>query len=96
MLLNITHLANWCDITNQKIRQVLRDDERENSERVKHDYQADDMVYIIRDGNYRALDSPHLRPYEIIQVYTNSTVRIQKSSKYTERINIRRLTPQFI
>ena len=45
MLLNITHLANWCDITNQKIRQVLRDNERENSERVKHDYQADDMIY---------------------------------------------------
>lgn len=96
MIFNITHLANWHDITNQKRKQVLKDNERENYKRIKYDYQVDDMVYIIKDGNYRALDSPHLGPYKIIQVYTNGTVRIQKSSKYTERINIRRLTPQFI
>ena len=39
-------------------------------------------------------ESKYEGPYEIIQVYTNGTVRIQWN-KMTERLNIRRIIPYF-
>ena len=52
------------------------------------------MVFIIPDGIKRKYEWKHEGPYEIIQTHTNGTVVIQRES-FTERINIRRLTPFF-
>ena len=39
-------------------------------------------------------ESKYEGPYEIIQVYSNGTVKIQQN-KMTERLNIRRIIPYF-
>ena len=94
MILNIAHMANWKSLADKRQQQINKDNMRENSKRVHHDYAVEDKVYIIRDGIYRKLEAPHLGPYPITQVYSNGTVRIQRGV-VNERINIRRLTPHF-
>ena len=94
MVFNITHIANWSQITKQKEKQIEIDNERENKRRISHYYQIDDLVYIIPDKITRKYEWKHEGPYKILQVYTNGTVRIQRDA-FTERINIRRLTPHF-
>jgi hypothetical protein len=52
------------------------------------------QVYIVTDGVQRKLDRPKTGPFEITEVYTNGTVRIQQGA-VNKRINICRLEPHF-
>ncbi|GFH56268.1 hypothetical protein CTEN210_12744 [Chaetoceros tenuissimus] len=92
MIFNIAHTANWSAIQKSKQQQINKDNERENKSRVSHDYAVGDKVLIIPDGIVRKYEWKYEGPFEITQVYTNGTVRIQRKA-YTERINIRRLMP---
>ena len=94
MILNMAYVANWKNLADKRQRQIDKDNLRENSKRIRHDYAVGDQVYVIRDGIYRKLEGPHLGPYPITHIYTNGTVRIQRGA-VNERINIRRLTPHF-
>ena len=67
---------------------------RENKKRIDYDYQAGDLVYKLKDGILRKLESPKEGPYPITEVFTNGTVCIQRGT-VNERINIRRLEPHF-
>lgn len=49
MILNIAHVTNWATITAQKQKQIGKDNTRENSKHVAHDYKVGDMVFIIPD-----------------------------------------------
>ena len=73
--------------------QVNKDNIRENSKRVAHDYRPGDQVLVTKDGHFRKLDAPYQGPFPITEVYVNGTVRIQRSVAVTERLNIRRITP---
>jgi len=82
MVFNIANIVDWRSITINKQKQVDKDNLRENRKRVDYDYQFGDQVYIIRDGIYRKLESPHEGPYPITHVYTNGTVRTYSKRKY--------------
>ena len=92
MLFNIPYTPNWENITAQKQKEIIKNNNAENKRRVDHDYAVNDNVLIYKDGIFRKLDGPFLGPFKIIQIYTNGTVRIQRGI-VDERINIRRLTP---
>ena len=92
MLFNIPYTPNWENITAQKQKEIIKNNNSENKRRVDHDYAVNDNVLIYKDGIFRKLDRPFLGPFKIIQIYTNGTVRIQRGI-VDERINIRRLTP---
>ena len=92
MLLNITSMVNWKDITMRKHKQVIKDNQRENKKRIIHDYQVGNQVYIETCGVHRKLEAPRAGPYPITAVFTNGTVRIQHGI-INEWINICRLTP---
>ena len=94
MMFNLTSLVNWKDLSKKKQKLVDQANLRENVKRIDYDYQVDQLVYIIKDGIYRKLDSPKMGPFPISQVFTNGTVRIQRGI-INERINIRRLEPHF-
>ena len=70
---------------------------RENNRRLPFDYIPGSKCLIISEINgekkRKALDKNE-GPYQVTNVYTNGTVRIQRGS-INERINIRRLTPFF-
>ena len=63
---------------------------QENSKRIDHDYQIGDKVLLEKPGIIRKM----MRPFEIIKVHTNGTVRIHRNH-VTEQVNIRRLMPYF-
>ena len=92
MLSSISYKPNWENITAQKEKEIVKNNNSENKRRVDHDYAVNDNVLIYKDGIFRKLDRPFLGPFKIIQIYTNGTVRIQRGI-VDERINIRRLTP---
>ena len=85
--------ADWQAISRRKQQQVDKDNVRENSKRVSHDYSIGDKVLVIKDGHYRKLDKPYNGPFPITDVYVNRTVRIQRSTSVSERVNIQRITP---
>jgi hypothetical protein len=64
----------------------------ENKNRVDHDYKIGDKVLLYRDGILRKAESPTEGPYNIIEVYSNGTVKIQRGI-VQERLNIRRIKP---
>ena len=93
MVVNLQHVADWQAISKRKQDQVDKDNARENSKRVAHDYRPGEQVLVTRDGHFRKLDEPYLGPFPITDVYVNGTVRIQKNVAVSERLNIRRITP---
>ena len=92
MIFSLPYSPNWDKITEQKQININKSNQAENKNCTEYDYVISDKILIYRDGHFRKLEGPFLGPYEIIQIYTNGTVRIQRGAT-TERISIRRLTP---
>ena len=99
MLFNIKALINWKELSLKKQKLVDKANLRENRNRVDYDYTVGHKVYIKNDGVQRKMDCPKEGPFkegpfEITDVFTNGTVRIQRGN-VNERINIRRIEPHF-
>ena len=94
MLLDISFDHDYQQAWAKKQRQIIKDNQRENSKRVPHDYVVGEKAYVTSDEIGRKLDGEREGPYRIIRVHANGTVVLQKGIT-EERINIRRLTPHF-
>jgi hypothetical protein len=94
MIFNLKTLINWKALSECKQKLVDRANLRENRNWIDYDYTIGQQVYIKNDGIHRKLDSPKQGPFQITDVFTNGTVRIQRG-RVNERINIRRLEPYF-
>ena len=94
MMFNLSTLVDWKELSIRKQNLVDKANLRENRNRVDYDYQVNDEVYIKREGIFRKLDNSKLGPFQITDIHTNGTVRIQRGP-VNERINIRRLEPHF-
>ena len=75
---------------------MQRNNERENAKRVRHEYKVGQRVFLNKPKTrkLRKLETPREGPFEVIAVYTNGTIRLQKGP-VSERVNIRRVTPSF-
>jgi len=76
------------------LNEVVFDNGSEFKNRVTYDYKVGQRVYLIITDIQHKCQAPHEGPYEIYDVFTNGTVRIQKGIS-NERVNIRRITPHF-
>ena len=94
MLFNLKALINWKELSLKKQKLVDKANLRENQNRIDFDYQIGQKIYIRNDGVQRKMDSPKQGPFEITDVFTNGTVRIQRGH-VNERINIQRIEPHF-
>ena len=94
MMFNISSLINWKEVSIRKKQIVDKANLRENHKRIDFDYEVGQKVYVITDGIQRKLDRPKKGPFEIMEVFTNGTVRSQRGA-VDERINSRRLEPHF-
>ena len=97
MLFDIPFLCDWSEIGKRRQQLVDRSNARENKKRVPFDYEVGQKAMIIKatDGSHLPkAEDVHEGPYDVTQVYTNGTVRLQRGS-INERLNIRRLTPYF-
>jgi hypothetical protein len=91
MILNIKHEANWEYIKQQKQKLINKNNERENKNRVPHQYQIGDKVLLNR-GTENKYEIPYEGPYTVLEVNDNGTVRLQMKS-VSDIVNIRRIVP---
>ena len=92
MMLPVAIQANWARIRQKRQDEIVRNNNRENRNRVPHEYHVGNNVLLRKEGILRKLASPRNGPYEITRVYNNGTVQIQRGP-VSERVNIRRITP---
>jgi hypothetical protein len=93
MLFDIPFVAGWKQIGDYRQHQTDHSNKRENNKRVHYDYKVGDKILIQKDAILRKAETIwKKRPWTIMTVHTNGTIRIQCGTK-SERINIRRVTP---
>jgi hypothetical protein len=89
---------DWSLIKEERRRQTVANNAKENKTRIEHEYKVGDMVLIVDKAYERAkkakLSTPTEGPYEILRVYANGNVRIRRGN-YDEDISIRRLRPYY-
>ena len=78
--------------TKKKTKLIDKNNIRENSTRVEHDYTVGEKVLLLVTDLQRKLNSPTEGPYKIVQVHTNGNVSILCGS-VVERLNIHRIKP---
>ena len=78
-------------------RQLLIDENlrKTNAKRREHNYNIGDYAFIVPKKGQRKLNPKTTGPFKITELFTNGTVRIQRTPVVSERINIRRLVPHF-
>ena len=91
MILNITHVANWELIRQNKQKLIDKNNKLENAKRVEHTNKKGDLV-LLRRGTENKYETPYKGPFDILQVNDNGTVRL-KVGAVEDTYNIRRLTP---
>ena len=92
MLLNIKFIVDWKIIRLRKQKDVDRHNEREDSLRVDHDCQIGNKVIVTDNDIHSKLNCPTKGPHNIIQVYINGRVRVQRGA-VAEQVNIHHCTP---
>jgi transposase InsO family protein len=91
MILNIKHTANWDYIRQRKQNLIDKNNKRENSKRIEHQYKLGQLV-LLKRGTENKYEAPYTGPHTILQVNDNGTVRLKVKS-VTDTYNIRRLLP---
>ena len=92
MILPIKFEADWALIEKQKQQSINESNKRENKKRIPHQYKVGDKVLLQKPGKLRKMSTPYAGPYEVIEVFTNGTVSINKGA-VIQRVNIRRVVP---
>jgi hypothetical protein len=92
MLFNMKKVINWKMITENKRKQIARDNACENTGRIEHTYNIGDEVLRIKRGIKRKYSKHKSDPYRITAVHTNGTVTIAQGAK-RQRISIRNIEP---
>ena len=90
-------MAHWSELVASvawaiSLKDVDKNNIRENSSRIHHDYQVGDKVLITSNSIHRKLNCLTKGSYSIVQVYSNGTVRVQNGA-ITEHINIGHCSP---
>ena len=94
MLFNITKVIDWKLITERKVKQVQKDNNRENSKQIPHEYSVGDKVFRIKRGVKRKLSDKKSDPFTVTKVYTNGTVKLRQGAK-SMKLNIRQIEPMY-
>ena len=92
MLVDIPLTANLLAL--QQLRQQGIDTNliRHNRSRIEHVFRTNDRVWM-QEPDPDKLQPRKKGPFEIVQVHSNGTVKLQTTPSTTETVNIRKLTP---
>ena len=91
-LMNIKFEANWAFIKERKQKLINKNNEKENSSRIAHEYKIHDKVWLKNLMESKFSEEPWRGPFSIIKVNDNGTVRL-KMGKVTDTVNIRNIKP---
>jgi hypothetical protein len=72
MVLPIKFMADWGAIEQQRQKEMRRNNRRENSSRISHDYKVGDKVLLKKSGKHlRKIEAPRTGPHTVAAIYTN-------------------------
>ena len=91
MIFNIQHQADWEAIKQRKQELINKNNQRENSKRIPHEYRVGDKV-LLKRGTENKMEAPYKGPYEILQVNDNGTVQLRVKA-IIDNFNIRQIKP---
>ena len=91
-ILNTVFEANWKYIRDRKQKIIRKNNQKENSKRIPHEYAIGDKVLLDLGDIKTKFDAKYEGPYTVVQVNNNGTVRIRKGA-VTDTVNIRIVTP---
>ena len=89
---NIKFEADWNLIRQRKQEMIRRNNIKENSKRIDHDYHVGDKVLLRNDDLAKFQSNPWEGPFRIAAVKDNGNVRVDKGSTI-EPFNVRLLKP---
>ena len=96
MLFDMRFHPDWEDIRKRKRAQVLKDNDRENSQRRDHVFRTGDKVLLKKD-HLKIIRKTELRnegPFTIVRVHKNGTLTItDEGSGVTTTLHLRRVRP---
>ena len=92
MFLPVQIVADWARIRQRKQKIIDASNKRENSKRIRHQYNVGDRVLLTTPGKLPKVRSPRTGPYDVVNVHDNGTVTIQ-NGPVQQRVNIRWITP---
>ncbi len=87
MILPIKFRADWARIRHQRQEAMVKNNDRENRNRIEHSYKPGDKVLVTKPGIIPKLSTPRTGPHEVLAMYQNRTVQI-KRGVIDERVNI--------
>ena len=96
MLFDIRFNPDWKNIRRRKRDQVLKDNERENSQRKHHVYRVGDKVLLKKDHLkiIRKTEFQNEGPFKVERVHENGTLTItDEEGGVTTTLHMRRLCP---
>ena len=92
MIYDLAFKPSWDALLQNRRTARLKDNERENKNRVNCHCQVGDKVLINRDVIQRKLLPKRDGPYEVVRIYDNGTIKLRKGI-FVQRVNVRRLVP---
>jgi hypothetical protein len=95
MLFDLSFTTEHYEIKKSKQEASDANTHKENSKRINHEYKVNDQVLLDRDILQRKLIPKRDGPYQVVQVYSNGTLKIRKGI-YVQRMSIRRCVPYVI
>ncbi|MGH7954563.1 MAG: hypothetical protein ACREOZ_01230, partial [Gloeomargaritales cyanobacterium] len=93
MILPIPFNADWRVIHQRKQRLISASNRKENLKRTQHVYNIGDQVLIEHGRPGPKISRRTEGPFEVVGVYANGTVDVQRNAAIRERVNIRRIRP---
>ena len=90
-MLNIPFTANWKYIEQRKMKQIAKDNVRENSTRKEHEYHPGDLILIKQDQPTKYGKNPYKGPFTVISA-RGANVTIDEGN-VTDIYNVRQLKP---
>ena len=96
MILRQKVIVDWELEKQRKIKFTKENNEKENSKRREHEYKVGDLVLLVTPQYERRkqpkISSPTEGPYEILRVFCNGIISIQRGA-YVDKVSIRRVRP---
>ena len=91
-IMNLMFDANWHLIKLRKQNAINRNDAKENSKRVHHEYKVNDQVLVKHQQSTKFGQNAYNGPWTINKVRDKGTVKITKKV-FTDVYNLRNITP---
>ena len=95
MIFNFKMRTDWESIARSREKLATIGNKKENEKRIEHKYKVGDKILIVRKRYERTAKidtAPTEGPLEIVKVYKNGTVSIERNNYY-ETVSMRRIKP---